>query len=190
MTLTAMLLVGGRSQRMGRDKATMTFDGQPLWQRQLHLLRKLSPRTLWVSACDRPAWCPSDVEVVLDDPPSQGPLSGLTAGLRRMQTSHLLILAIDLPRVSTEHLRKLWSLAQPGNGVVPQNGDYFEPLCAIYPAEAAPIAQGALTGGDLSLQHLASTLFRTSRGRIYALSQDERPLYLNLNTPEDLAAKS
>ena len=189
MTLTAMLLAGGRSQRMGRDKVTMTFDDQPLWQRQLQLLRKISPTTLWVSARTRPAWCPLDVEIVLDDPPSQGPLSGLTPGLRRLQTSHLLVLAIDLPRVSPEHLRKLWSLTQPGKAIIPFNGDYFEPLCAIYPAEAAPIAQEVLNGGDFSLQHFARTLVNTSRGHAYPLSQNERSLYLNLNTPEDLSAK-
>ena len=185
-----MLLAGGRSRRMGRDKATLSIDGEPLWQRQLQALRQLAPTVLWISTRAQPLWCPSEIEAVLDEPPSRGPLSGLAAGLRRLQTSHLLVLAIDLPRVSVGHLRKLWGLAEPGKAVIPLNADYFEPLCAVYPAEASPIAQHALSAGDFSLQHLASTLLSASLGRAYAVPPEERPLYLNLNRPADLPGKS
>jgi molybdopterin-guanine dinucleotide biosynthesis protein A len=188
MTLTAMLLAGGRSWRMGRDKATLVFDGEPLWQRQLQELRKLTPTALWVSARTRPLWCPPELEIVLDEPPSRGPLSGLAAGLSRLQTSHLLVMAIDLPRVPVGHLRKLWSLAEPGKAVIPLNEDYFEPLCAVYPAEAAPLAEKALKTSDSSLQHLAREMFHKSRAQSYVLTPEERLLYLNLNRPSDLAA--
>jgi len=190
MMLTGMLLAGGRSRRMGRDKATMTIEGEPLWQRQLRLLRELSPEVPWVSARTNPPWCPSNVGLVLDEPPSRGPLSGLAAGLRRLRTSHLLVLAIDLPRVSVEHLRRLWGVAGPGMGVIPLSDGRFEPLCAIYPAEAAPLAQEALESSDASLQHLARILLNRSRAQEYLLTQDERSLYLNLNMPSDLPTKS
>jgi len=186
MTLTALLLAGGRSSRMGFDKATLNIGGEPLWQRQLRVLCELSPATLWISARARPAWCPSEVEVVLDESPLNAPLSGLAAGLRRLQTSHLLVLAIDLPRISAEHLRKLCDLARPGSGVIPLNGDYFEPLCAIYPVEAGASAQAALISDDVSLQHFGKTLLRKSLAQTYALTAEERPLYLNLNAPSDL----
>jgi molybdopterin-guanine dinucleotide biosynthesis protein A len=186
MTLTAMLVAGGRSRRMGRDKATMIFEGEPLWQRQLRLLREISPATLWVSAGAPLSWHPPEVEIVLDESPSRGPLSGLVAGLRPLQTSHLLVLAVDLPRVSAEHLRGLWALAGPGTGVIPLNENYFEPLCAVYPAEALAVAETALQGSDVSLQHFAKTLLNESRVRAYVLTEDERSLYLNLNTPGDL----
>jgi molybdenum cofactor guanylyltransferase len=190
MTLTGMLLAGGRSRRMGQDKATVTFEGQPLWQRQIDLLRGLSPATLWISARSRRPWCPAEIEVVLDEPPSRGPLSGLAAGLGRLQTSHLLVLGIDLPQVSVGHLHKLWALARPGSGVIPLNEAYFEPLCAVYPVEAAAIAQQALKSSDVSLQHFAKTLVSRSRAQAYALNLGERSLYLNLNTPADLPGRA
>lgn len=190
MTLTGMLLAGGRSRRMGRDKATLTFEGQPLWQRQIDLLRGLSPAALWISARAGVPWCPAEVELVLDEPSSRGPLSGLAAGLGRLQTSHLLVLGIDLPRVAAQHLCKLWALARPGSGVIPLNEDYFEPLCAVYPAEAAAIADLALKSSDVSLQHFAKALFSQSRAQAYVLTPEERSLYLNLNTPADLPGVS
>ncbi len=189
MKLSAILLAGGRSRRMGVDKATVLIAGKPLWQRQLRVLNDLRPGAVWVSARTVPPWCPREIEVVTDQPPSCGPLSGVAAGLHRLQTSHLLVLAIDLPRMTAEHLGKLWGLARPGTGVIPLHGDYFEPLCAIYPAEAAAAAEKALKNHDASLQHFAQNLLRKSQAQFYDLPSGERPLYLNMNTPSDLPAK-
>lgn len=189
MKPSVLLLAGGRSRRMGVDKATLLISGEPLWQRQLRVLSDLRPSAVWVSARTVPPWRPPEIEVVTDTPPSRGPLSGVAAGLRRLQTSHLLVLAIDLPQMTAEHLRKLWSMARPGIGVVPLHGDYLEPLCAIYPAEAVVAAEKALKSNDVSLQHFAQNLLRQSQAQIYDLPSEERPLYLNLNTPSDLPAK-
>jgi molybdopterin-guanine dinucleotide biosynthesis protein A len=186
MTLTAVLFTGGSSRRMGEDKAGLLFAGDPLWSRQLRLLRELRPDALWISARSRPAWCPPDIKVVLDAPPSRGPLSGLSAALSRLQTTHLLALAVDLPQMTAEHLRKLWSLAKPGCGVLPLAGEFFEPLCAIYPAAAASAAKAALASDDVSLQSLAQTLVRKNRAQVHPLSEADRLVYLNVNTPGDL----
>ena len=190
MKLSAILLAGGRSRRMGVDKATVLIEGKPLWQRQLRVLSDLRPATLWVSARTVPPWCPPEIEAVMDNSPSCGPLSGVAAGLHRLQTSHLLVLAIDLPRMTAEHLGKLWGLARPGIGVIPLHGDHFEPLCAIYPAEAVVAAEKALKNHDASLQHFAQDLLRKSQAQFYDLPSGERPLYLNMNTPTDLPAKA
>jgi molybdenum cofactor guanylyltransferase len=187
MALTAVLFVGGLSQRMGTDKATLRLEGEPLWQRQINRLQELKPNALWISARERPSWCPPNIETVLDDSPSRGPLSGLTASLDRLQTSHLLVLAIDLPRMTVEQLRKLCALAEPGRGVIPFNGEIFEPLCAIYPIEAAAAVRAALSGAELSLQRLAQTLVREHRAVPYPLSEREKELFQNVNTPADLS---
>ena len=186
MTLTAVLLTGGRSRRMGTDKATLEIAGEPLWNRQLRLLRELQPEALFVSARTRPAWCPAEIDAVLDERPSRGPLSGLAATLRRARTSHVLALAIDLPRMTVDHLRRLWTMAQPGCGCVPLNETFFEPLCAIYPVEAADIADRSLASGDVSLQHFVQLLQREHLVRAYPLKAMEKILYHNANTPADL----
>ena len=186
MTLTAVLLVGGLSRRMGVDKATLEIAGKPLWAKQISLLRELQPQAIWVSARARPAWCPAEIEVVIDAPPSRGPLGGLAAALQRLQTTHLLALAIDLPRLTADELRRLLALAQTGCGVIPTNGDYFEPLCAIYPVEAAMVATDALAGQDVSLQKFSQTLLSLNRVQTYTLSESEKPFFLNANSPADL----
>jgi molybdopterin-guanine dinucleotide biosynthesis protein A len=188
MTTSAILLTGGQSRRMGVDKATVLIAGQPLWQRQLQILGELGPQTLRVSARTVPFWCPPEIEVMLDRPPSRGPLSGVAEGLRGLRTSHLLVLAVDLPRMTTAHLRKLCRMAQPGLGLIPWQGGHFEPLCAIYPAEAVSLAENALSRGWKSLQHLAQNLVWQSRARIYELTREEQSLYINMNTPFDLPA--
>jgi molybdopterin-guanine dinucleotide biosynthesis protein A len=75
MNVSAVLLAGGQSRRMGRDKATILFRGKPLWQIQLDLLHKLQPAEIFVSARTDPAWRPPDVAFVPDEPPSRGPVS-------------------------------------------------------------------------------------------------------------------
>jgi len=188
MTLTTVLFVGGLSRRMGSDKATIELGGQPLWARQLNLLRELQPQALWISARTRPAWCPPEIEVVIDVPPSRGPLSGLAAVLSILNTSHLLALAVDLPQMTSVELRKLWNLASPGRGVIPANRENFEPLCAIYPIEAASLTARMLAGSNFSLQHLAQVLLRGNYVESCPLTELEKPLFFNANSPADLRA--
>ena len=168
---------------MGRDKATLIFENEPLWSRQLKILRELQPQATWISAREHPTWAPADLDVVLDVPPSSGPLSGIASALARLQTSHLLVLAIDLPKMTAAHLGKLISLARPGRGVVPVNQDLFEPLAAAYPKEAGPVAQSALDAGEFAMQSFCKCL--RSRGLVseFPVSAADTGLYLNLNTP-------
>src|SRR6266571_6178150 len=136
MNLSAVLLAGGESRRMGTDKATALFRRKPLWQVQLNLLQELQPAEIFLSARSDPGWRPADVKFVADEPPSRGPLSGVAASLGRIRTKHLLALAIDMPFISENYLRFLCDQIEPGRGLLPIIGDRAEPLAAIYPAEA------------------------------------------------------
>ena len=185
MTLTAVLLAGGESRRMGRDKATIVFRGQPLWQRQLDLLRELSPEKIFVSAREEPVWLPIWTELLLDEPPSRGPLSGLTSALKRMETTHLLALAVDMPFMTSEQMRGLWSLATIGCGVLPMIGDRAEPLAAIYPREAAPHFAAGLAGRDFSLQRLAGNLATANLIQILSVPEKDGHLYRSVNALGD-----
>jgi len=185
MTLAAVLLAGGESHRMGRDKSTLTLDGIPLWQRQLDLLRSLAPAELLVSARQKPDWLPPDARFIPDAPPARGPLSGLAAALGSFRATHLLALPIDLPAMTAPHLASLWRAATPGCGVLPWLEDRAEPLPAIYPVEAAPVATRLLSGEDVSLRAFADALADAGRMKKHIIGSPDAKLYANCNTPAD-----
>jgi molybdenum cofactor guanylyltransferase len=186
MKISAVLLAGGESRRMGKDKATLLFRGQPLWRIQLDLLGRLELAEILVSARTDPPWRPSDMQFVPDNPPSRGPLSGLTAALARIRTGHLLALAIDLPFMTENYLRAISHKIEPGRGALPMIGDRAEPLAAIYPADAHVDLVDALSGNDFSLQTLTSRLVKAGKLRVFPVSMKEVRPFRNLNAPADL----
>lgn len=189
MTLTAVLLAGGESRRMGRDKAAITFRGEPLWQRQLEVLRALRPEKIFVSVRQEPSWLSLETELLLDEPPSRGPLSGLTRALEQMQTSHLVALAVDMPFMTSEQMRFLCGLATAGCGLVPVVNDRAEALAAIYPREAVADFAAALAGSDFSLQTLTRNLAQAGRIQMLSVPDEARDLYRSVNEPGDVAVQ-
>jgi molybdopterin-guanine dinucleotide biosynthesis protein A len=188
MKISAVLLAGGESRRMGEDKATLSFHGKPLWQVQLDLLRRLEPAEICLSARTDPPWRPSDVPWVADDPPSRGPLSGLTAALSQMRGTHLLSLAIDMPFMTEKYLRSLCQQVVPDRGVLPMIGSRAEPLAAIYPVESHAAFLDALSGVEFSLQKIVRELVEIGRLRVLQVTKEQELLFRNLNEPADLGS--
>jgi molybdopterin-guanine dinucleotide biosynthesis protein A len=185
MTFSALLLAGGESRRMGRDKATMEFEGRPLWERQLDLLRGLSPDKIFVSARSKPSWLPGDVKALIDDRPSRGPLSGLTKALAEMRTTHLIALAVDMPFLTSDELRDLSRLVGTRQGVVPLIGERAEPLAAIYPADAAEDFQTALAGSTFSLQPIIQAIAKAGKVKLWQVPKERAHFYRSVNEPGD-----
>jgi molybdopterin-guanine dinucleotide biosynthesis protein A len=198
MNISAVLLAGGESQRMGKDKATIIFRGQALWQTQLDLLRKLNPAEIFISAKIDPIWRPNECKFVADEAPSRGPLSGITAALNQTRSSHLLVLAIDMPFMNAAYLRSLCDLVAPGCGVVSKIDNLemiaarenirsrFESLAAIYPRKALVDFRRALTSDDFSLQTLTARLIESAKLRATPVADEARKYFQNLNEPSDL----
>jgi molybdenum cofactor guanylyltransferase len=189
MIFSAVLLAGGESRRMGRDKATAIFQGETLWQRQLSLLRQLEPAQIFLSARTEQVWRPTDIELLPDKVPLLGPVSGIAAALTRMKTSHLLVLAIDMPFLTEDHLRHLLRLSKAGCGVVAISGGRAEPLAAIYPKKSLPEFTAALSSNDRSMQSLVRQLAAKHKVGLAELSQAEAEHFRSVNTPEDLIAR-
>ena len=181
--LSAVLLAGGESRRMGRDKATLTYKDGPLWRNRLEVLRKLEPVEIFVSARADPAWRPADAIFVADVPPSRGPLSGLAAALDRTSGTHLLALAVDMPEMTETYLRSLIERVEPGCGLLPSIGERMEPLAAVYPTNALRYFSEALKGEDFSLQGVARELMRMGRVSEWRVRPEDEHLFRNLNEP-------
>jgi molybdopterin-guanine dinucleotide biosynthesis protein A len=182
----AVLLAGGRSQRMGRDKALLRLpDGQPLWRCQLSALEALAPAELFISGFER-AEFPRHVRRLDDAVSGLGPLAGLTAALRAMRSPLLVVLAVDLPAMTADYLRGLLALSRTGCGAVPRHGDFYEPLAAVYPAECLPLVEERLHGADRSMQGWIRAALAAGLVRTVEVGEADAPLFLNWNSPDDL----
>lgn len=188
LSFSAVLLAGGKSTRMGRDKSELRIGGVPLWQRQLATLRAIHPAVIFISGPARLAWS-RECEVLADAVPDAGPLGGVAAALRRCRTGLLVVLAVDLPRMTADFLRALAELAvSERRGVIPVRADFFEPLAAIYPVGSGDLAAECLRSGQRSLQHFAEAAL--ARGILLRrpVAPAEEPLFWNVNTPEEFRA--
>lgn len=186
----AVVLAGGRSTRMGRDKALLEVDGQPLWRRQREVLRAAGAAEIFLSARDDQAWLPQAdgfAAVLFDAVSVGGPLVGISAGLERTSRSHLAVLAVDLPRMNVAWFAALLAACAPGVGAVGRRDGFFEPLAAVYPRELMLGAWEALVRGDFSLQRFLATAVAEDRMRVCEISPVDAGWFANWNEPADLS---
>ena len=184
---SAVLLAGGRSTRMGRDKAALMIEGQPLWQRQLATLRALGPHELFISGKSDGPYAQAGVEICPDDVPGLGPLAGITVALRHAVTPFVLVLAVDLPDVSIEFLSKMLEETRHlKTGVVPSIDRHFEALAAVYPRTALPLAEECLRGEDRSMQRFARRCCEAGLLTPLPIAAAHLATFRNLNFPKDL----
>jgi molybdenum cofactor guanylyltransferase len=184
MRFSAVLLAGGKSSRMGQDKAFLEIGGEQLWRLQMEKLRQLSPEQIMLSGPRRNEW--KAYEVIPDEVENAGPLAGVAAALTKCGMSHLVVLAIDLPMMTSNFLRLLLSLCGHNHGAVPRSANGFEPLAAVYPASCASTANAALRAGDFSLQNFVREAISEKLLVERHISRAEASLFTNLNTPADL----
>ncbi|HEX8678793.1 MAG TPA: molybdenum cofactor guanylyltransferase [Chthoniobacterales bacterium] len=182
---SAVLLAGGKSSRMGRDKAFVEIDGVPLWQRQLRLLEQLAPAEIYLAGPPREEWNDAACTVIPDAQEDSGPLAGIVSALRRSRTPLLLALAVDLPNITSDYLERLLDLCTNDRGVVPRT-DRFEPLVAIYPARALSTAEQLLSARSYSLQAFARRCVAEHFVVEHQVAPADTALFLNMNTPAAL----
>src|SRR5579864_6382569 len=189
--VTVFILAGGKSTRMGTDKAFVTLNGRTLLSRALELARSVAPDVRIVGDASKFA---RFAPVVEDLFPECGPLGGIHAALRSSQTDLNLMFAVDVPFVSAEFLQYLISRARSSVGatvtVVRASGGW-QPLCAVYRRDFADAAEEALAAGRYKIDPLFAAQ------RTLVIEEDELrsvgfspSMFRNLNTPEELAEAS
>src|ERR1700733_7227794 len=142
------LLAGGKSSRMGENKAFVSFHGQTLLDRALAALRAVCGE---VTIVGDPAIFGEHGPVVPDLFPGCGPLGGIHAALAQSSFDLNILLAVDMPFVSAELLRFLLREAENDASsalvTVPRTGRGLQPLCAVYRRGFAAVAEVALKAG-------------------------------------------
>jgi molybdenum cofactor guanylyltransferase len=184
------ILAGGKSTRMGTDKAFVALDGRTLLSRMLDLARSVTPDVHIVGLKEK--YVPFAL-VVEDLFPNCGPLGGIHAALRSSQKDLNLILAVDVPFVSLALLQYLITRARSSSATVTValSNEGWQPLCAIYRRQFVDIAEKALREGHYKIDALfdETVVEVITAGDLEAAGFAER-IFRNLNTPEDLAGAS
>lgn len=185
---SALLLAGGRSRRMGRDKALLPHPetGVALLTRQAAVLRAAGCSEVLLAAPAERAYALPGARRIDDAALDRGPLGGLVAGLAAAESPLVLVLAVDLPRVDAELLRSLVANATTDRGVVPLDAEGRpEPLCAVYPKSRHAYFASALAEERLALRPLLAAAL--AAGWMTPAPAAPAAL-LNWNRPEDLIA--
>ena len=182
---SAAILAGGRARRLGgQDKSALIVDGVRLLDRQLAALHSLTDTILLVGY---PGPAPASCVVVPDHRPGTGPLGAIASALSVATTERVLIVAVDLPFLTTAFLDFLARADEDADAVVPVSGGRWQPLCAMYRRRAAPILDAAIDRGELAVHAAVARLNPTLlAGDSLVPFDPEHRLFANINTPDDL----
>lgn len=153
--LTGIILAGGRSRRMGREKGLVEFHGKPLIQYGIDLLSQFTDRILISS--DNSDYLEFGCELVPDEIIGQGPAAGLTASLGSSLTKWNLVFACDLPFLEPELISNLLINALNTMGVIPVHDGVYEPLAALYHKDLVPVFEASVYSGNLALHKILAT---------------------------------
>ena len=182
----AVILAGGKSRRMGRDKTLLAIAGETLL---CHALKAISPFEEKLLSADRlgryEGDVPADVRIVPDAYPGGGAIVGILSALERCSSDRLVAVAADMPFVTGDFLEALVKRMPPEVDVLlPRTrGGQLHPLCAVYHKRIVPLLRERVDRGDRRLMSViasAPILQLPLAGTPYA---DE--LLCNLNTPSD-----
>ena len=147
MSEAAIVLAGGRSRRMGQDKATLPFGDETLLERTVRIVREVVPEVLVISREDQPRV--GDFRVVHDSAEGLGPLAGLVKGLEVMSSERAFLTSCDVPFLKPEYLRLMIELSQGHPITVPLVDGYHMTTSAVYTREVLPVAQELLAARRL-----------------------------------------
>ncbi|MBM4410367.1 MAG: molybdenum cofactor guanylyltransferase [Chloroflexi bacterium] len=194
--VSAIILAGGRSSRMGRDKASIVFDGETLLQRTVRAAAEVASEIVLVGAPGQAlpavtAACP--VTAVEDAVAGEGPLFGLATGLAVATGSHCLVLGADMPFLQPALLRLLVDRLRGAHAesgarwVVPIAERRPQPLCSAIASDALAILRAHLDAGDRAPMALAADLRLVRLDESVWRGADPEGLsFVDIDTPEAL----
>lgn len=188
MSFSAVILAGGKSSRMGRDKAFLEIDGKTLLARQIAVARAAGALDVFISGRADTNYSAFDGLVLRDQFQQAGPLAGIERSLDAMATPLLLVLAVDLPGMSPEYLRQLFARCEGHVGVIPRIAGQIEPLAAFYPKAAGPLAEVRLRDGNKVVSAFAQNCVYSGLASFIDVPADDAPYFVNWNAPADLPA--
>lgn len=185
---TAAILAGGHARRLGGiDKSALLVRGTSILDRQLGVLRSLTPHILIV-ASDEHRYREAGVPVVCDRIRGAGSLGGLYTALVEAPTDQLVVMACDMPFLTAPFLTRLAALGAGADAAMPRDARGLHPLCAAWARRAAPHLRARIDEGRLRIVDALDGLDVREMDRDELATFDPAgTLLLNVNTPDDYA---
>lgn len=177
--IPAVIFAGGKSSRMGRDKALLPFGGfQSMSEFQHHKLSSLFKEVFLSSKEDKFNF---SCKVIKDNYEESSPLVGLLSAFENMQAVEIFVLSVDAPLVNADVIQTLIEASKTSrsNAIIAKSPNGLQPLCGIYRRSIVPLAQKQLEAHNYRLGHLLKMADTT-----IVTFEDDKP-FTNLNTPQE-----
>jgi molybdopterin-guanine dinucleotide biosynthesis protein A len=182
---TGFVVAGGKSRRMGRDKALLPWNGATLLDHAVARLGAVCASVRVLSGTER-RYEDRGLSVETDVLPDAGPLGGIYTGLLGMGAGTGLFLGVDLPCVTVDLLRRLLDLSAGHDAVIPISARGPEPLCAVYRSTCLEPIRRRLAAGDLKVTSFwpDADVLQAGAGRLSDLGPLDT-MFRNVNSPAD-----
>jgi molybdenum cofactor guanylyltransferase len=186
--MTSIVLAGGRSLRLGKNKILETLGGETLIERVVECLAPISNQIIvaTIQGQQLPRF-KHHVEIVFDTYPGKGSLGGLYSGLKAARSFHSLVVAADMPFLNQSLLTYMMEMASDFDVVIPRVEGFIEPLHAVYSKRCLETIETQMKNGQLSIRYFLSHV------KVRYLDKDELERFdpehlsfFNINTAADL----
>jgi len=178
MKLAGLIIAGGKSRRMGRDKAQIIFDNQSFLDNVISLVENFTSDIV-ISSNQNPV---TNYPVIVDIYKNIGPIGGLYAGLQAVRNDYVLVLPVDMPLLNKNVLKYLFEHINPDKKInVFHLNNRPQMLTGIYHKDVLPVIKEQITQKDYKLQHL---LQKVSFNLIDASAFEND--FVNVNSPDEL----
>lgn len=182
--VTGIILAGGQSRRMGRNKALIEIGGRKCIEHVLAAVQQICDEVMIIANTADFEYL--GVNVYQDRIQGCGPLGGIYTGLSMSQTERNLVVACDLPCVTPELLRYLCDVNVQSEIVLPRHDGRLEPLCAVYSKQCAQKFAGFVAKGQLRMEEAVKRCNATEMPISSAQEFYQPSLFFNLNSLSEL----
>ena len=185
-SFASLLLMGGKSRRMGRSKALLTLEGKTFFERITDEMKKEGPVYISVDLAEHVPSCP--YHIIEDELQEYGPLGGILSSFRQIREDVIFLCACDMPFMTAEHIRYLKVLLQPEDEVllVRAADGRIHMMGGLYRRSFLPALEQFVAEGNHRFRDLLKDL------RVHILPEEElgdrMKVYRNVNTPEEYEA--
>ncbi len=186
MRVTGIILAGGKSRRMGKDKIFLPFPDRPLLEVMVDKLSSLFPQLLIITHLPVNFQEKDKIKVAPDILPNKGPLGGIYTGLLYSRSEYNFIVACDLPFLQERLVRKIIEASEGYDVILPEWGGRLQPLCAVYSRNCISPIEKELRQNNLKITSFFSLVKVRVIEEEEVLKWDPEGIsFLNINTPED-----